>query len=64
MHLSSDCASTSNLHPSCHPTAEMFFWGSWTPEEIAQNMFLEECSGLATPAQGVTADAVYLQFCP
>lgn len=50
MHLSSDSVSTSNLHPSCHPTAEMFSWGSWTPEEIAQNMFLEECSGLASPS--------------
>lgn len=48
MHLSSDCASSSNLHPSCHPTAGMFCWASWTPEEIAQNMFLEEYSGLAS----------------
>lgn len=49
MHLSSDCASISNLHLSCHPTAEMFCGGSWTPEEIAQNMFLEY-SGLANPS--------------
>lgn len=28
----------------------MFCWASWTSEEIAQNMFLEEHSGLASPS--------------